>query len=275
MHPKSCFLLAAGLLVSTGAAAQQRQTFPGGAALMPEAQLEIALSGNDYLLTSFNLVGATRRYSTPGVEFGQFRVGYEHFWTTQWSGGATVRYVPQGNQGNGELLGLPGIVTPGLLVRHLSKAGPVSLGQRLGLEYALGNSLLGESQFYNRALVRLRLDAEHVFALNRISLRPRLAYEAAAYLRLQRDDEELKERFIDFGNLRGEVGVRLSPSFDLTPWVAFQTAYRNSLPFFDALGNQVSGGKVNYVTPAVGLDLRFTVGAAAAAPERQSLPTQH
>ncbi|GAA3922586.1 hypothetical protein GCM10022406_05900 [Hymenobacter algoricola] len=258
-----------------GAAAQQRETFPGGAALLPEAQLEIALSGNDYLLTSFSLVGATRRYSTLGVEFGQFRVGYEHFWTDHWSGGATVRYVPQGNQGNGELLGLPGIVTPGVLVRHLGKVGPISLGQRLGLEYALGNNLVGESQFYNRALVRLRLDAEHVFALNKIALRPRLAYEAAAYLRLQRNEEQLKERVIDFGSLRAEVGGRLSPYFDVTPWVAYQTAYRNSLPFFDAQGNQVSGGKVNYVTPAVGLDLRLTVGANAAAAERQALPTQH
>jgi hypothetical protein len=263
----------AGLLLS-GAAAAQVRVDSRVTALVPEAQLEVALPGNDYVLLSYNLVGIAGKGYTTTFDSGQLRAAYEHFWSEHWSGGATVRVVGRSNPGNGDLLGMPGFIIPGVLVRHLGNVGPVTLGQRLAVEYLISPDYYIYSNRKNRALARLRLDAEHPFVLNeQLTLRPRLAYEAAAYLRFQRDEDQLKERVVDFGSLRGEVGVRFSPSFDLTPWVAYQTSYRNSLLFYNAIGDPASGGKVNYRTPVVGLDLRLTVGNVSA--ERRTLPTQH
>ncbi|RYU84329.1 hypothetical protein [Hymenobacter persicinus] len=268
------FLLALTSLVAPLAAAAQQRLANPLTVLVPQAQVEMALAGNDYLLAAYSPVVFTGAGYRTRLEQGQLSLGYEHFWSEHWSGGATLRYVPRTNRGNGELLGLPGSVVPGLLVRHRGALGPVSLGQRLGVEYVITRNQLVEND--NRALARLRLDAERIFALgDQFTLRPRLAYEAVAYLRFQRDENQLKERTLDFGSLRAEVGVRFSPRFDLTPWFAYQTIYRNSLPFFNSAGEQVSGGRTNFVTPVAGLDLRLTLFRGGAVTERQPLPSQH
>lgn len=270
-----CFLwvplAVGGMLVATGASAQRRSV--GDVVLTPEAQVEVAFKGADYLLASFNLI------SNPsgGGSFagGQLRLGYEHFWNEQWSAGATLRILGGDNYSYGDFLGLEGNITPGVLVRHTGKLGAFNFGQRLGLEYATTFDVLGSSN-ENRALTRLRLDVDRVFPLGgKLAIRPRIAYEVVTYLRLQRDENQLKERVVDFGNLRAEVGVRLSPHVDLTVWSASQTYYLNTLPQYDASGQQTGGGRTNLLTPLVGLDLRLTVFTKAATPERYQLPTQH
>ncbi len=75
--------------------------------------------------------------------------------------------------------------------------------------------------------------------------------------------------------MRAEVGVRVSPRFDFTPWLASQTSYLNALPQYDIDGNQISGGPTNLLTPVVGLDLRLTLFRGGAPFERRQLPTQH
>ena len=128
----------------------------------------------------------------------------------------------------------------------------------------------------DRALSRLRFDVDRLFPLSeKVVLRPRIAYEVAAYLRLQRDQTELKERVIDFGSLRAEASLRLSPRFDLTPWVAAQAQYFNSLPQYNSTGKQVGGGRRNAVVPVFGLDVRLTLFRSNTASERHQLPTQH
>jgi hypothetical protein len=103
-----------------------------------------------------------------------------------------------------------------------------------------------------------------------------LAYEGFVYLRLQRDENEPKERVIDFSALRAEIGCRVSDHFDFTPWVASQTAYSNVLQQTDASGTVViRGGRRNFVTPVLGLDLRYTIFQGKQVFERQQLPTQH
>ncbi|SET80506.1 hypothetical protein [Hymenobacter actinosclerus] len=260
-------------LAARPAAAQTRYT--GNWLVLPEVQAEYTLSGNDYLLLG---VSWARQARNGGGAYsnGQLRLGYEHFWNPSWSWGATLRAVPERNEsnGNGEYLGLAGNIIPGLLLRHRAPLGPLNFSQRLAVEYAArtGNTLDSKS----RAHARLRLGLDREFAVGSVvKLRPRVAYEALAYLRFQRDEDQLKERFVDFGNLRGEVGVRLSPRFDFTLWVASQTQYINALQQFDKNGNPVSGGSVNLRTPTVGLDVRFTLGRAALAADRQPLPTQH
>lgn len=264
-------LAVGGVLLATGATAQRRNV--GDLVFVPEAQVEVALKGSDYLLAGFNMV------SNPGgggtFVGGQLRLGYEHFWNEHWSGGATLRILGGDNYSYGDFLGLEGNITPGLLVRHSGSIGAFNFGQRLGLEYATTFDVLGSSN-EDRALTRLRLDVNRVFPLGgKLAVRPRIAYEAVTYLRLQRDENQLKERVVDFGNLRAEVGVHLSPHIDFTPWVASQTYYLNTLPQFDASGKQTGGGRTNLLTPLVGLDLRLTIFTKAVTTERYQLPTQH
>lgn len=235
----------------------------------------MALQDNDYLLLGLGAVAP--RNNTGGSTFagGQLRLGYEHFWSENWSGGATLRILGGPNDGYGDFIGQAGNIIPGLLLRHTSTVGGFTFGQRLGAEYGTTYDVLG-SDVKDRALARLRFDVERAFPVGeKVTLRPRLAYEAAAYVRLQRDDNELKERVLDFGNLRGEVGLRFSPHLDVTPWVSSQAWYINALPQFDGTGKQVGGGRTNLVTPLVGLDVRLTLGPGATGAERRQLPSQH
>jgi hypothetical protein len=162
-------------------------------------------------------------------------------------------------------------------VRHLGKIGAFNFGQRLGVEYGISTPTAYFANQQDRASARLRLDIDRIFPMGeKVALRPRVAYEAAAYLRFQRDENQLKERTIDFGVLRAEVGVRLSPHVDVTPWVASQTSYAVLVSQYDALtGRQISGGRTNFLTPVLGLDARFTLFSSNATPERRQLPTQH
>lgn len=268
-------LATGGLLLATGATAQRR--YVGDVVLIPEAQVEVALKDADYLLAGIGLV--TNPTALTGGTFagGQLRLGYEHFWNEHWSGGATLRILGGGSYGYsyGDFLGIEGNITPGVLVRHTGTLGAFNFRQRLGVEYATTFDAVGRNN-ENRAFTRLRLDVDRVFPLGeKLAIRPRIAYEAVTFLRLQRDENQLKERVVDFGNLRAEVGVRLSPHVDFTPWVASQTYYINTLPQYDASGKQTGGGRTNLLTPLVGLDLRLTVFTKAATAERYQLPTQH
>jgi hypothetical protein len=265
------FLLLAGCLLATAATAQRRIT--GFTTLLPEAQAELALTGDDYALAAFNLgaqtVSSGRKFST-----AQLRLGYEHFWNERWSGGGLLN-VSSYDRGYNDNSGRSRdyIITPEAFVRHWNTLGSVNFRQRLGVEYQIPLADGAES----RALTRLRLDLDRVFPLGeKLALRPRLAYEAAAYLRLQRDETQDKERVIDFGNLRAELGMRLSPHVDFTPWVASQTTYYIAQRQTDGNGNTtIEGGRTNTVTPVIGLDLRFTLFKGGAVFERRQLPTQH
>lgn len=265
-------LVASGLLLTTAVTAQRRSV--ADVVLVPEAQVELALKGDDYVLVTLNSVARSGGDNTLGG--AQLRLGFEHFWNAQWSAGLALRVLTSQAQSYGDIAGLVGNITPGVLLRHRSKIGSLNVGQRLGVEYATTFDIL-DSNIKSRALARLRLDAEQTFPLGpKLALRPRLAYEAVVYLRLQRDEDEFEERVVDFGSLRGEVGVRLSPQFDFTPYVAWQTGYYNFLSQYGPGGNQTSGGRTNLVTPVIGLDLRFTLlPKQGVGNERQQLPTQH
>ena len=265
-------LLVVGCLL-LGLKAQAQRRSVADIVVVPEVQVELALPANDYVLVALGVAGSTNE-SVPNTTSAQLRLGYEHFWNERWSVGATLRVVARENNGFIELPGLEGNVVPGLLLRHIGQLGKFRFGQRLGVEYLHAFQIFGATS--SRVVSRLRLDVDRAFVLSeKLAVRPRLAYETAAYLRLQRDEDEERERVIDFGSLRAEVGLRLSPRFDLTPWLAYQTSYLNSLPQFDATGKQVSGGRTNIITPTFGLDLRLTLLAAVREADRLQLPTQH
>ena len=168
-------------------------------------------------------------------------------------------------------------VWPELLLRHRSPVGPLTFGQRLSLERSIplkvGDATTAEVD--GQTWARLRLDLEKLFPLGGLTLRPRLSAEAATHLRLQKKEDDPDERTIQSSSLRAEVGLRFSDHFDLTPWFAYQTVYLQTLPQYDALGNQTSGGKLNVAIPTVGLELRYTVFQGKEVFERQQLPTQH
>jgi hypothetical protein len=231
-----------------------------------EVQGEYALQNGNYGFLS------VRHRRTNILNYNQAKAGYEHFWNDRWGIGGTARYdyYRVREYPSGERV-MQGEFVPEVFLRHSGKVGSFNLRQRLGVEYNFP-----ETPNEGRALGRLRLDVDRLVPIGRVVLRPRLAYEGFAYLRLQRDENEPKERVIDFTALRAEIGCRVSDHFDFTPWLAYQTAYTNVLQQTDASGNVViRGGRRNFVTPVLGLDLRYTIFQGKQVFERRQLPTQH
>ncbi|MDQ2794053.1 MAG: hypothetical protein M3Y12_08600, partial [Bacteroidota bacterium] len=263
-------LLAAALLAYP-AASQTRRTV-SGLQLVPEAQAEFALDGSDYLLisarglqnTDNNGVGSNNRFL--GFDQRRLSVGYEHFLSEHWSIGGTLPYISYNKTY---------ALLPEVLLRHRSPLGPLTFGQRLSLEH----NFPGQTGAKGSTNARLRADLEEAFAVgNAVALRPRLSYEAATHLRAfsADDNPDVDERTIQFTSLRAEVGVRLSPAFDFTPWFAYQTQYSIVLAQTDVLGNITTpAGRFNSITPVLGLDLRYTFLNGQDAGKRQQLPTQH
>ncbi|TDN38372.1 hypothetical protein A8B98_23730 [Hymenobacter sp. UV11] len=247
--------------------------------LWPELQGELVLPNGDYLLLALRgeraASGAGSVDRSLGVDTRRARVAYEHFGSATWSYGATVQLVGNGSGTS---------VIPEILLRHRSPIfGAVTFGQRLSLERNFAASGIAPplgSGPDGQTWTRLRVDLEKLLPLGSdvtgLALRPRLSYEASTHLRLQKATNDPDERTIQYTSLRGEVGVRLSPSLDFTPWFAYQTAYQQNLVFTDATGTiPVSGGKVNAIYPTVGLDVRFTLLPSGNKADRKQLPTQH
>lgn len=243
--------------------------------VVPTAQAELALKNGDYLLLD---LGTVRPTGNDRFGEGRAAVAYEHFWTPHWSWGGRVLANWGDNASSGSL------VVPEVLLRHRSAVGPVTFGQRLSVErlvYLGVVSYGAPARDNDQTWGRLRVDVEKIIPLGGadaatgLALRPRLAFEAATHLRLQRADADAAERFIQYTSLRAEVGVRTSARFDFTPWFAYGTDYLVTLPQYDSKGNQTAGGNFNVRRPALGLDVRFTFGAGRGAAGRQQLPTQH
>lgn len=267
----ACALLLATLL-ALPAAAQTRRTV-SGLQLWPEVQAELALPGNDYLLLAVRgqqntdnnrLVGADPK-RVLGFDEQRVNLAYEHFLSEQWSMGGTLGYFTASTKDY--------LLIPEVLLRHRSALGPLTFGQRLSLERTFPSATGAKGQ----TNVRLRLDLEKRLPIGTggLALRPRLSYEAATHVRLLKSDTDPDERFIQLTSLRGEVGFRVAGLFDFTPWFAYQTSYLVTLPQFNGQGVQTSGGKLNAITPVLGLDLRFTIAPGQSAEARQQLPTQH
>jgi hypothetical protein len=267
------------LLLGATAASAQVTREVRATQLWPELQGELALRTGDYLLLTLRGERSTADqggYNPPlGFNTRRARLAYEHFWSPNWSWGASAQLA-------GGATGQTAFI-PEVLLRHRSPIfGGITFGQRLSLErnfgsgggYPLGSG--PDGQFWGR----LRIDAEKLLPLSGdattgLALRPRLSYEASTHLRLQKSDTDPTERTVQYTSLRAEVGVRVSPRFDLTPWFAYQTDYQYYLEFRGNNGALISGGKTNLVYPTVGLDLRFTLSSGSDKADRQQLPTQH
>lgn len=262
------FLLVLPLAGAASPARAQTTHATNPLAVVPAAQAELALKNVDYLL--FN-VGTTQFTSEnyPNQTFAA--VAYEHFWGPQWSWGGRVVAGRYGGGGSA--------VVPEVLLRHRSALGPFTFGQRLSVERRFDTS--NASRDSDQNWLRLRLDLEKIIPLGMadaatgLALRPRLSFEAATHLRLQKETTDPSERFIQYTNLRAEVGVRTGPGFDLTPWFAYGADYYSTIDQFDITGKQTAGGNFNVRTPLLGLDVRYTFGAGRGAAGRQQLPTQH
>jgi hypothetical protein len=264
------FALLLASLVVNSAAAQSRRSL-SGLQLWPELQAELALPdhGNDYVLLAVRGQNNTDNngFRDPnrflGFDERRATLSYEHFWSDKWSIGGGLGYF-SANKAY--------VLIPEVLLRHRSPVASLTFGQRLSLERTFPSPTNAKGQ----TNARLRVDLEKLFPLSAaVALRPRLSYEAGTHVRLLKSDTDPDERFIDFTSLRAEVGCRIGSRVDFTPWFAYQTTYLVTLPQYDALGNQTSGGKLNAVVPVVGLDLRYTILQGADAATRRQLPTQH
>jgi hypothetical protein len=250
--------LAALLLVSIAAqpaTAQTRRTLYG-LQLWPELQAELALPGNDYLLLAVRgqNYSDNNGFNDPsrflGFDERRVTLGYEHFWNERWSVGGTLGYL-SGSKTY--------VLLPEVLLRHRSLIGPLTFGQRLSLE----RTFPGAANASGQTNARLRVDLEKYLALG-------------TDIGLLTDDNDPKERTVQFTSLRGEVGCRIGNSFDFTPWFAYQTRYSFGLAQTDINGNIIiPAGRVNAASPVLGIDLRYTFLRGQNAATRKQLPTQH
>ena len=265
---KRFFVSVALLLGLAGAAPAQTRRAAYGLQVWPELQAELALPGRDYLLLTVRGQQNTdnnndRHVPNRVLGFDERRatVAYEHFLGERWSVGGTLGYVSANK--NYTLM-------PEVLLRHRSPVGPLMFGQRLSLERTFPSQPGATGQ----TNARLRADLEQEFPVGRFALRPRLSYEAVSRVRLLRSNTDPDERTIQFTSLRGEVGCRLGPSFDVTPWLAYQSNYFFALEQSGPMGT-IPASRLNVVYPVLGLDLRFTLLQGQDAAARQQLPTQH
>lgn len=255
-----------------------------GTAWQPELQAEVATGERGYVYlalgglrySDYNNIVVDR---TLGLDTRYLAAGYEQqFQNDWWSWGVTVRVA--GDAGRGA------IVQPGLLLRHRTPLGPLTLGQRLGVEYAFSDTYRIDPAYnlpsryaaVSPTLVRLRLDLYPTDGLvaGKVSFVPRLSFEPALFLRLQRADSDPEKRTIDFTSLRADVSVRFTEAgLDVVPWAALQTQYVRTIIQLDANGNPTSNGKFNSYLPAVGLELRYTLSHTKYEHGRFALPTQH
>lgn len=274
MRTSFLFLAAAVVLCSITSAQGQGRT-KGFTVLQPQAQVELPLSGNDYLFGAFNVQHFdTNLEATPLFPGQGLRVGYEHFFNDQWSWGAVLNGQRVKSASFYSPAAYSHFLLPEVFGRHWNTLGKVNFRQRLAVGYDWPLDVANSGRF----LASLRLDVDRVFPLGSsgLALRPRVAVEPVAYLRFQRDDNEAREPFLDFSELRGEVGVRLSPRFDFTPWFSWQNSYSIALPQYNADGTvKIPGGNSRYVQPVLGLDMRVTLGNTARNAERRQLPTHY
>ncbi len=276
MKPFLAPLLLAATLLARPAAAQTLRRVQDKQ-LFITLQGELALKNGDYLLLSVfgQNIPAYASYADDrrllGFDTRGLGLTYEHFWNNHWSGGAA--FVQESQLGNNYII-------PELLVRHRSRLGPLTFGQRLSgyRTIAVGNTArFGNPEGLN--FLSLRADLEKLFPFGAVGVRPRLSYEATMNVHLQKDKNapEYDQRTIQHTSLRAEVGLRFGDHFDLTPWFAYTTAYYFTLPQYSPISGTPStgGGRLNLVTPVIGLDARFTLFEGRAVFERQQLPTQH
>ena len=124
-------LLLAGCLLATTVTAQRRIT--GIATLLPEAQAELALTGDDYVLAAFN---ARAQTVSVGSKFSvmQLRLGYEHFWNERWSGGGLLNlYAYNGGFSGNQESTRDYVLVPEAFVRHWNNLGSFNFRQRLSV----------------------------------------------------------------------------------------------------------------------------------------------
>ena len=251
--------------------------------LYPELQAAWALPHANYAYFSVGGRRAAANFTDfsdgPALSFLNLTAGYEHPWNPRWSWGATLRYAMNSSSYSDVIS-----VVPGLLLRHRASVQGVQFGQRLGVEYALGTAPVNASPFpvsvvSSRALLRLRLDVEELVVLGSrptgFAIRPRFSFEPALFVRLQRAANDPDKRTIDFTSMRVEVGLRPHPAVELTPWVALQTNYVQTIIFYNSMMQPISDGKLTMLTPVLGLDLRYTFGAAPPDADWHQLPTQN
>ncbi|MDO7850557.1 hypothetical protein [Hymenobacter convexus] len=267
--------LSFGTLLAFPVAAQTRREV-ANYQLWATLQAEMALKNGDYLLLELhgehipaynNYVGTDRFL---GFDQRAVALSYEHFWSDHWSGGGALQYQPSSDIK---------VLTPELLLRHRSQLGPLTFGQRLSayraFPFVKGNYYTPTPQNY----VSLRADLEKVFPVGSsgVLLRPRLSYEGVMHVRIQKTQADADERTIQYTSLRAEVGCRVGNHFDFTPWFAYTTAYYFTLPQYNPISGTPTAdpGRLNLVTPVIGLDARFTLFAGKTVFERRQLPTQH
>jgi hypothetical protein len=180
------------------------------------------------------------------LERVQFRAGFEHMFNNHWSGGIAEAYAIERTRK---------ILFNEIYLRHLSSLGTFRITQRASIEHIVqwGRSDLGR--------VRLRADIDREIKLGSLNLRPRIGYELFFNIDyLPTEQSRNTQRRVDRTRLRFEILCPLTGHLAITPFFTRQSDFLIVEPAYDANNNLIrSGGKRSYVTPIMGLDLRYAI----------------
>jgi hypothetical protein len=192
------------------------------------------------------------------LERVQFRLGYEHVFNPNWSGGLSESYALERTRK---------ILFNEVFARHTGALGKFRFSERASFEHLVRWPKNNNGRF------RLRLDLDRAFQLGGTSLRPRASYELFYNLTYHpQADPATETRWVDRSRLRLDCQVVLSNKVTFTPYFIRQADYFIVEPAFDENNAMTRpGGKQTHMTPVWGLELRYSVFAGGE-PFARTLP---
>lgn len=226
----------------------------------PELQANYELDNNNF----FFFRNEYRHSTGPGLNtlgerspWNQFsriqaQLGYEHAFSQKWSGGTSGRYAFEGSHD---------ILFTELFLRHTGSI----LEQLRFMKRASFEHLLNVGQ-PNSGRFRLLGELDKVVELagERV-VRPRVSYEI---FKNSSFGESLGQdgRTINRTRLRFDLSFELNRYLFFSPYFTRQTDYYVLEPQFDSAGMQTRpGGKHNFITPILGLGIRYNFYESATA----------
>jgi hypothetical protein len=260
---KSYFLLL--LILPLGVLAQSKISNP--TTIWPELQLSTYI-GEDGILFLRNQyrINTDSRYNDlkeSGVlsnfERIEFSLGYEHTLSEHWRGGGIFRYAAEN---------FPSTQFYSLFVRHNGNLKSLYFNKQLLFEYVNQEEMEAFGNFRLTAELGKRLPLKNRF------ITPGISYEALLLSEFNKEEDDSDEkRTVDRTRLRLSLNYEVTDRFRINPYFMRQTDryYVEVPPEYDENGQLLKDGyrtKRNAVTPIIGLELKYTFGAA---PETASI----
>jgi hypothetical protein len=245
------FVLALGGLLFLSAVAHGQIKVRQPVEIWPELQLDYNLDNrsffffrNEYRHSTDPTLNTLRENSFFSYfNRVQVQVGYESAFTEMWSGGTSGRYVFERDHD---------FFITELFLRHTGRIGSLRFLKRGSFEHFLNVGQTNSGRF------RLLAELERIFEISAGKvIRPRVSYELFQNTAFA-EGAGPAGRNIDRTRLRFDLSFEVNRFVFLSPYFTRQTDYFVLEPQFDGQGNVTRpGGKHNFITPVVGLGMRY------------------